>query len=89
MLTNRHGNVLYIGVTEDLKKRMYFHRHRMIDGFTKKYNVNKLVYYEAYDSLDLALHRETKLKGLSRVKKNRIIELLNPRWDELRIPDGC
>lgn len=86
MLTNSRGNVLYVGVTDDLKRRMYFHRNKLISGFTKKYNVHKLVYFEIHDSLELALVREKALKGMSRMKKNKVVESLNPGWGELRIP---
>ena len=79
---------MYVGATDDLKKRIYFHKKALIPGFTKKYNVKKLVYYEVLSSPYEALEREKKLKGLSRVKKNRIVEKLNPTWTELPIPVG-
>lgn len=86
MLTNMRGNVLYIGMTDNLKRRMYFHHKKLIPGFTKKYNVSKLVYFEVHESTEMALLREKTLKGLSRSKKNRIVESLNPCWDELQTP---
>ena len=82
-LTNVRGNVLYIGCTEDLKKRMYFHRNRLIEGFTKKYNVHKLVYFEAFDSAELAYSREIQVKKFRREKKNELEEKINPGWLDL------
>ena len=83
MLTNDKGNVLYIGSTEDLKKRVYFHKRGLIPGFTKKYNVHRLVYYEIYSSLEEAEKREKQLKGKTRAKKNAIVESINPSWRDL------
>ena len=83
MLTNDKGNVLYIGSTEDLKKRIYFHKHGLIPGFTKKYNVHRLVYYEIHSSLESAEKREKQLKGRTRAKKNALVELQNPTWRDL------
>lgn len=83
ILCNRHRNVLYIGATDDLKKRIYFHRKRLIEGFTKKYNVDQLVYFEAHDSLDAALIREKQLKGYRRDKKINLIQTTNPDWQDL------
>ena len=88
ILSNNHGNVLYIGSTDDLKKRLYFHKRRLISGFTKKYNVHKLVYFEHFESPENALKPERQLKGFNRAKKNKIIERLNPNWNELLIPFG-
>lgn len=83
ILTNDRGNVIYIGISEDLKKRIYFHKQRLIAGFTKKYNVHKLVYYEVYFSLEEAQKREKQLKGKTRVKKNTLVESNNPSWRDL------
>lgn len=83
MLTNDRRNVLYIGSTEDLKRRMYFHKRRLVPGFTKKYNVHSLVYYEAHSSLESAESREKQLKGKTRAKKNVLIESINPSWSDL------
>ena len=83
MLTNDKGNVLYIGFTEDLKKRIYFHEHRLIPGFTKKYNVHRLVYYETHSSLEDGEKREKQLKGKTRAKKNALVESMNPSWRDL------
>lgn len=83
VLTNDRGNVLYIGSTEDLKKRIYHHKHRLVPGFTKKYNVHRLVYYELHPDKDAARAREKQLKGKSRAKKNALVESINPSWDDL------
>jgi putative endonuclease len=83
ILCNRHRNVLYTGATDDLKKRVYFHKQRLIEGFTKKYNVDQLVYFEAHDSIDAALIREKQLKGYLREKKINLIRTMNPDWQDL------
>ena len=83
MLTNERGNVLYIGSTDDLKKRIYFHKNRLIPGFTKKYNAHKLVYFEEHPNLESALTREKYLKGKSRTKKNKLIISMNPNLNDL------
>jgi putative endonuclease len=83
MLTNHWGNVLYVGSTEDLRTRIYQHRKRLIPGFTKKYNVYKLVYFEEQPDVESAERREKQLKGKSRVKKNEIVESMNSQWSDL------
>jgi len=83
MLTNFWSNVLYIGSTEDLKTRLSQHKKRLIPGFTQKYNVDKLVYFEGHPSLESAEVREKQLKGKKRVKKNAIVESINPKWNDL------
>ena len=83
MLTSDRGNVLYIGSTDDLKKRIYFHKNRLIPGFTKKYNVHKLVYFEEHHDLTSALVREKYLKGKIRAKKNKLIAIMNPEMKDL------
>jgi len=74
---------MYIGVTNDLIRRVYEHKSKQVDGFTKKYNVNKLVYYEEYNNASDAISREKQLKGWIRAKKNALIETINPKWDDL------
>jgi putative endonuclease len=69
ILTNAHHIVLYTGVTNDLERRYREHKHKILKGFTKKYNVNKLVYFEIFDSIDIAIAREKQIKGYSRFKK--------------------
>lgn len=82
-MTNKHNTVLHIGVTNDLKKRVYEHKEKLVDGFTKKYNINKLVYYEIFDSSCSATTRQKQIKGDSRQKKVNLIRTLNPEWDDL------
>jgi putative endonuclease len=83
LLTNKHRNGLYTGVTSDLIRRIYEHKAKLVKGFTQKYNVDRLVYYEACDNIVLAIEREKKIKGWSRKKKNDLVNALNPRWDDL------
>jgi putative endonuclease len=83
LLTNKHNNVLYTGVTNDLIRRIYEHKAKLVKGFTQKYNVDRLVYYEACDNIVLAIEREKKIKGWSRQKKNDLVNVLNPSWDDL------
>lgn len=83
ILTNRHKNVIYIGSTDDLKKRVYFHKRGLLSGFTKKYNVTSLVYFEALPTTESALSREQQIKKYRREKKDRLIQDLNPSWIDL------
>ncbi len=83
--TNDHGNVMYIGVTNNLKRRMYEHRQMSVDGFTKKYNIHKLVYYEMTSDINAAIAREKQLKKWSRSKKNMLVESFNPEWKEITL----
>ena len=70
IMTNTYNKVLYTGVTNDLERRCYEHKHKIVKGFTQKYNVDKLVYFEKFDFIDLAISREKQIKGYSRAKKN-------------------
>jgi putative endonuclease len=83
ILTNKSNRVLYIGVTSNLIKRIYEHKNKSIDGFTEKYNVNKLVYFEQYSEIVAAISREKQLKGWLRNRKIELIESLNPEWKDL------
>jgi len=83
ILTNKRNTVLYTGVTNDLKRRVYEHREKLVSGFTKKYNVYKLVYYEVTESIEAAIQREKQIKGGSRQKKLDLINGMNPRWRDL------
>ncbi len=83
IMSNFKNNVLYIGVTNDLVRRVYEHRSKLIDGFTKKFNVTKLVYYEIFDSPENAIIREKQLKGGSRQAKIDLIVKENPGFDDL------
>jgi putative endonuclease len=83
ILTNASHKVLYTGITNDLERRCYEHKHKLVKGFTQKYNVNKLIYFEIFDDIDLAISREKQIKGYSRTKKVALIDRLNRNWDEL------
>ena len=83
ILTNVRDHRLYIGVTNDLKRRLYEHKNGIIDGFTKHYNIHKLVYYEYTTDPNAAIAREKQLKGWRREKKIALIEKMNPRWKDL------
>ena len=83
LLTNKNNNVLYTGVTNDLGRRVYEHKNKLIEGFTKRYNVNKLVYFETTEDIKSAIAREKQIKGWTRIKKNCLIESVNPEWRDL------
>ena len=83
ILTNISNKVMYVGVTNDLKRRIYEHKNDLVDGFTKRYRIHKLVYYEAYKGVKDAIAREKALKGLLRIKKNELVETINPMWEDL------
>jgi putative endonuclease len=85
VLTNTYNTVFYTGVTSDLIKRVYEHQNKLVEGFTKKYNLWKLIYYEEYDEIQLALNREKQVKKLRREKKIRLIEKDNPLLKELTL----
>ncbi len=88
ILTNRNNSVLYAGVTSDLKGRIQKHKtKRYPDSFTARYNVDKLVYYETFDTIGEAIKREKQIKAGSRKKKVQLIEGINPGWVELMV-DG-
>jgi putative endonuclease len=82
-LTNWNNKVIYVGVTNDLKRRVYEHKHGAIEGFTRKYNVHKLVYYEISEEIESAILREKQIKGGSRQKKNELVAGFNPEWEDL------
>jgi putative endonuclease len=83
ILASRIGGTLYIGVTNDLIRRVYEHRMGLADGFTKKYGVHRLVYFEQYSDIEAAIVREKRLKKWNRAWKIRCIEERNPNWDDL------
>ena len=85
ILSNIRNTVLYTGVTNDIKRRIYEHKMGMNDGFTKKYNVHKLVHFEVFEYVDLAISREKQIKGYSREKKVKLIEANNTEWNELLV----
>lgn len=82
-MTNKNNAVLYTGVTNDLNRRVFEHKNKLLDGFTKRYNVDKLVFYEAYDDINNAIAREKQIKGGSRVRKIKLIEEMNSGWKDL------
>jgi len=82
-LMNKTNRVIYVGVTNDLKKRIYEHKQKLVDGFTKKYNVDRLVYYEIFDSIVDAISREKQIKAGSRKKKMDLITRANPAFKDL------
>ena len=83
ILTNKTHSVLYTGVTNDLKRRVYEHKNGVLEGFTKKYNVNQLMYYEEYGDVRNAIVREKEIKNLVRRKKEELICHFNPKWEDL------
>jgi putative endonuclease len=82
-LTNHRNTVLYTGVTSDLRARVHQHREKLLPGFTNRYNVSKLVYYDAGYDASSAITREKQIKGGSRRKKIDLINRLNPEWRDL------
>lgn len=82
IMTNRYGSVLYTGVTNDLVKRAYQHK-QLLSGFTAKYKLTKLVYYEAFDTIEQAIVREKQIKGGSRKDKINLIMTINPKFRDL------
>jgi len=82
-MSNKKNGVIYIGVTSELIQRDYQHKSGTIEGFTKKYNCKKLVYFECHDAIVTAIEQEKKLKNLPRAKKIEIIERQNPEWRDL------
>ena len=83
ILTNNQKSVLYTGVTSDLQKRIYQHKHKMAPGFASKYNCNSLVWYEQADEITAAITREKQVKAGSRKKKEALINAMNPQWEDL------
>lgn len=83
IITNKTNSVLYTGVTNDLIRRVYEHKNKLVEGFTKKYNIDKLVFYEVYDNINDAIPREKQIKGGSRAKKIKLIEEMNSSWTDL------
>jgi len=74
---------MYVGVTNNLERRVYEHKHKLVQGFTEKYNVNKLVYFEETGDVEAALTREKQIKKWRREKKNRLVCSINPEWRDL------
>jgi len=83
IMTNKANTVLYTGVTSGLVGRVWQHKQKLVEGFTKKYNINKLIYYEITESIASAIAREKQIKGWTRAKKIALIETMNPEWRDL------
>lgn len=83
LLANQRNTVLYVGVTSDLIGRIYQHKNKIYKGFTSKYNVDKLVYYEDWDTPNDAIAREKQIKGWRRMRKEELINKDNPLWNDL------
>lgn len=83
LLTNWNHRVMYVGVTNDLRRRLYEHQDKLVKGFTEKYNVNKLVYYEETNDVTAAIAREKEIKKWRREKKNKLVFGVNPEWNDL------
>ncbi len=83
LMTNRTDRVIYTGVTSNLAKRVYEHKNKLVPGFTSKYQIDKLVYYELFNDINEAIAREKQIKGGSRAKKLELIDGFNPGWQDL------
>ncbi|HAG50672.1 MAG TPA: excinuclease ABC subunit C [Deltaproteobacteria bacterium] len=83
IMTDKSNTVLYTGVTKDLKRRVFEHKEKLIDGFTKRYNIIKLVYYEIFRDIESAILREKQIKGGSRAKKITLVNSMNSAWKDL------
>lgn len=83
LLTNWNNQVMYVGVTNDLNRRIYEHKNKMVEGFTAKYNLSKLIYFEETNDINAAIAREKEIKRWRREKKNKLVEQLNPQWKDL------
>jgi putative endonuclease len=89
ILTNKNNTVLYTGMTNNLERRVFEHKQKLIDGFTKKYNINKLVYCESFPTAIDAINAEKKIKGWLRIKKIKLIKTNNPNWEDLSDKSFC
>ena len=85
LLTNKHRTVLYAGVTNDLGRRIWEHKNRAVPGFTSRYNIDRLMYFEAFRDVTNAIAREKQIKGYGRAKKVALIEQENPGWHDLSV----
>ena len=83
IMTNKINSTLYTGVTNDLRRRVFEHKNKLFEGFTKKYNIGKLVFYEVYDDINNAITREKQIKSGSRAKKIKLIEEMNKTLHDL------
>ena len=85
MMSNWNNRVLYTGVTNNLERRVYQHKSKYSKGFTERYNVSKLVFFETHDDIRAAITREKQIKGWLRNKKNNLVTMQNPEWKDLSL----
>ncbi|OGW07233.1 MAG: excinuclease ABC subunit C [Nitrospinae bacterium RIFCSPLOWO2_01_FULL_39_10] len=83
IMTNQNNTTIYTGITNNLKRRVFEHKEKLVEGFTKRYNITKLVYYEVFGDVSSAILREKQIKGGSRAKKIALIKGLNKGWKDL------
>lgn len=83
LLTNWNDKVMYVGMTNNLDRRVYEHKNKLVEGFTKKYNVSKLVYFETTNDVMAAIEREKQIKKWRREKKDQLVIGVNPEWNDL------
>ena len=83
ILTNNNNTVLYTGVTNNIVRRGYEHKDKLVKGFTSKYNVDKLVYFDSTNEAIVAIEREKQIKGWTKKKKIKLISSINPNWNDL------
>ena len=84
MLSNQTNVAIYVGVTKDLVRRVYEHKHHLdSESFTARHNIHKLVYYESTLDITAAIEREKQIKGWNRKRKNKLVETMNPKWEDL------
>ena len=83
ILTTKNNKMLYVGVTNNLERRVWEHKQKEIPGYTERYNVNKLVYYQEFTDIEDAIAAEKKVKGWLRIKKDHLISSFNPEWRDL------
>ena len=85
MLTNKNNTVIYTGVTSNLEQRIWQHKHKVIEGFTKKYNCDKLIWFQQAEEIESAIAREKQIKSWSRKKKEALINESNPQWADISL----
>ena len=87
IITNKINSVVYIGITNNLERRLYEHKYKLVEGFSAKYNLYKLVYFETTEDVKSAIAREKQLKGWTRARKNDLIATMNPTWKDLSLEE--
>ena len=83
IITNKYNTTIYVGVTNNLVRRIYEHKNKLVEGFSSKYNLNKLIYFECTENVESAIIREKQIKNYSRAKKELLIEKMNPNREDL------